>query len=456
MSHPIAPSIDILVRWGDFALENVELSPPRSFFLGDGSRKGQEVDFTLPDGSLDASRTALIEVDGDTAVVCVPEGARAVRWGRSGASGVEPMGDRRMPLGDETVDVLWGDLVFSLRRSEKAAPCPRAKLDADRRGIAFFSAATLMVASVLGAVAYFTPPLGLTDDEASERDRLYLMQQYLDASAEREERLDNGSDGSTPGAPAAPREAARGQEGAMGSPKAVARNKRASGAAPGQIRPATSRAEDLRLAQNFGVIGILSSGALGATLAPWSDPGAGPKMGDGVLFGDEIGESMGIHGLGPIGIGEGGGGFADQIGLDHVGTCAGSICTDGMGRYGMSHGRLGRNHVASAPRVTMATPVASGSLPPDVIQRIVRQSFGRFRGCYEEGLRGNPTLEGRITTRFVIGRDGSVATVQSGGTDLPDPRVVSCVLRTYSGLTFPPPKDGIVTVSYPLVFSPAA
>ena len=102
------------------------------------------------------------------------------------------------------------------------------------------------------------------------------------------------------------------------------------------------------------------------------------------------------------------------------------------------------------------TVVDGGSLPPEVIQRVVRQSFGRFRGCYEDGLRTNPTLEGRVTARFVIARDGSVATVQSGGTDLPDPRVVSCVLRAYSSLTFPSPKNGIVRVTYPLAFSPAA
>ena len=86
----------------------------------------------------------------------------------------------------------------------------------------------------------------------------------------------------------------------------------------------------------------------------------------------------------------------------------------------------------------------------------MRQSFGLFRGCYEAGLRVNPTLEGRVTARFVIARDGSVATVQSGGADLPDPGVVSCVLRAYRSLSFPAPKDGIVTVTYPLTFTPAA
>jgi outer membrane biosynthesis protein TonB len=86
----------------------------------------------------------------------------------------------------------------------------------------------------------------------------------------------------------------------------------------------------------------------------------------------------------------------------------------------------------------------------------VRQSFGRFRGCYEEGLRSNPNLEGRVTARFVIARDGSVASVQSGGSDLPDAKVVACVLRNYQALSFPSPGDGVVTVTYPLMFSPSA
>src|SRR5262249_37300578 len=35
----------------------------------------------------------------------------------------------------------------------------------------------------------------------------------------------------------------------------------------------------------------------------------------------------------------------------------------------------------------------TGNLPPEVVQRIVRQNFGRFRLCYENGLRNNPTLQ---------------------------------------------------------------
>jgi len=80
----------------------------------------------------------------------------------------------------------------------------------------------------------------------------------------------------------------------------------------------------------------------------------------------------------------------------------------------------------------------TGHLPPDVIQRIVRQNFGRFRQCYEIGLRDNPNLEGRVVARFVIGRDGAVSNVSSGG-DLPDAQVRSCVASAFYGLSFPRP-----------------
>ncbi len=108
----------------------------------------------------------------------------------------------------------------------------------------------------------------------------------------------------------------------------------------------------------------------------------------------------------------------------------------------------------SPPKIKMGSVQVSGRLPPEVIQRIVRQNFGRFRLCYENGLRSNPKLEGKVSVRFVIGRDGSVSNVGNGGSDLPDGGVVSCVVRAFYGLSFPQPEGGIVTVTYPILFKP--
>ena len=96
----------------------------------------------------------------------------------------------------------------------------------------------------------------------------------------------------------------------------------------------------------------------------------------------------------------------------------------------------------------------NGRLPPEVIQRIVRQSFGRFRLCYENGLRTSPELSGRVTVKFVIDRSGAVSTAADGGSDLPDPKVIDCIVRGFGNLLFPQPEGGIVTVIYPILFTP--
>jgi hypothetical protein len=106
-------------------------------------------------------------------------------------------------------------------------------------------------------------------------------------------------------------------------------------------------------------------------------------------------------------------------------------------------------------------------LPPEEIQRRVRANFGAMRECYEDGLRRRPDLAGEVVTKFVIDREGHVAeassveTADQGGfqgnggvTTMPDRLVVDCVRDAYMPLTFPKPEGGIVTVVYPLVFSP--
>ena len=53
----------------------------------------------------------------------------------------------------------------------------------------------------------------------------------------------------------------------------------------------------------------------------------------------------------------------------------------------------------------MGATSVSGRLPPEVIQRIVRQNFGRFRLCYENGLRSNPNLR---VSKPTIGKIGTL------------------------------------------------
>jgi Ca-activated chloride channel family protein len=127
----------------------------------------------------------------------------------------------------------------------------------------------------------------------------------------------------------------------------------------------------------------------------------------------------------------------------------------GMGNgIGSGKGRLGGDHGIDLPNLREGTTTVNGRLPSEVISRIVRQNFGRFRLCYENGLRGNPALQGRIAARFVIDASGAVTTTSDGGSDLPDATVVACVLRGFGNLSFPQPEGGTVTVVYPITFAP--
>jgi hypothetical protein len=173
------------------------------------------------------------------------------------------------------------------------------------------------------------------------------------------------------------------------------------------------------------------------------------------MWGDELGDAGGIGGLGLSGLGEGGGGRGEGIGLGMIGALGhGAGTGDGQG-MGVGHGRLRGSHNTRPPsRMRIGSTQVSGRLPPEVIQRIVRQNYGRFRMCYEQGLARNPNLEGRVEVRFVIDRQGSVSNVQNGASDLPDSAVSSCIISAYYGLSFPQPEGGIVTVTYPIMFQP--
>lgn len=107
-----------------------------------------------------------------------------------------------------------------------------------------------------------------------------------------------------------------------------------------------------------------------------------------------------------------------------------------------------------SPSLRQGSTQVNGRLPPEVIQRIVRQNFGRFRLCYENGLRTAPTLAGTISVKFVIDRTGAVTSTADSGSDLPDKAVVQCVVSAFGNLSFPQPEGGIVTVVYPIEFHP--
>ncbi|HLM72792.1 MAG TPA: AgmX/PglI C-terminal domain-containing protein [Polyangiaceae bacterium] len=106
----------------------------------------------------------------------------------------------------------------------------------------------------------------------------------------------------------------------------------------------------------------------------------------------------------------------------------------------------------------------TGRIEPNEVRKVVRANFDKFTACYQEGLKRDPKLAGRVAVQFVIEPDGTVSEASSVAappskagagaqelvTTLNDKKVVGCVLDAYRKLVFPKPQGGRVPVVYPI------
>lgn len=474
-----ARAVEVVIRWGATTLHVAHLTPPRAFFVGESADKAHPCDFTLPAEKLGGARMPLLLTgEGGQVRLVVPANARGTvtlagqatrqvsEMIASAAACAELAGAVEIPLPEGSkADLEIGDLNFAIS-TVHAGRAVGGRFRLDSRGLPYHALSLLLHVGLLAATAVFMPSLAMADQDGISEEQRYLIQTKLDGIAEREpEQKKDESTADSKGPSGGTGSEAKGESGKMGSQSSSATNGRYGLLGPkdnADVRP--SRQQALRDAAEFGMIGLLNSGLGGdpnAVTVAWGGDvtsGRDPKNALGNMWGQTIDEAGGAGGLGLSGIGEGGDGKYNGIGLGRIGTVgSGNGLGDGQEfGNGHSHGLLQGTHVAKAPGlVRVGIPITSGRLPPEVIQRTVRQNFGRFKFCYETGLRNNPNLAGRVAVRFIINHDGSVSSAQNGGSDLPDAAVVSCVTRAFFGLSFPQPENGIVTVTYPIVFSPA-
>nr|WP_255216775.1 AgmX/PglI C-terminal domain-containing protein [Pseudenhygromyxa sp. WMMC2535] len=97
-----------------------------------------------------------------------------------------------------------------------------------------------------------------------------------------------------------------------------------------------------------------------------------------------------------------------------------------------------------------------GELEREVIRKIVAAHISEVRFCYNEGLKDDPELAGRVSVDFVVGEDGEVETAELGEeTDVGDRRVTHCIVEAIERWRFPAPKGGgEVEIQYPFVLLP--
>ncbi len=120
------------------------------------------------------------------------------------------------------------------------------------------------------------------------------------------------------------------------------------------------------------------------------------------------------------------------------------------GLTGMGGGRS----KTPSPSLNEGSVLVSRGLPQEVVRRIVRQNFGRFRQCYEAGLRKDPDLAGVVTVAFDIDGSGAVVSKADRGSHMKDKAVIACVVRAFDNFTFPKHESGLVHVIYPIAFAP--
>ena len=449
-------AIEVKASWGHQILSVSHLEPGTAFAIGEGT------DLAVP--SI-VGRHALVE----NGYLHVPANAVASLGAESW------QGPQSIALPSEgRIVVVMGDFTFEVATVRKGRVA-KASLLASLAGGAtgFVGLSFLAHAAIVASMAMFMPKMGPDDAEALDRQHMMDMRAMIDAAAEREKeqtKQDNevaSTDSQGGGQQGALQ---KGEAGAAGQDKPV--TKPGHMTIKGDAHSMSMAKSDIEAAREFGMIELLGNNpvvGLNGPSNPWGTTltGSDSTTTAGDLWSNDIGDAFGT-GVGLSGNGLGGGGKGDVIGvgpggLGGLGHCLTGNCppgvggVDGAGPGGMGHGGrlLGGVHNPKPPVVRDVVSTVNGQIPRDVIQRIVRLNFGRFRLCYENGLRSNPSLTGVVKTKFVIDRNGAVSQSMDGGSDMPDQAVVSCVVRSFGNLSFPTANgQGITTVIYPVAFSP--
>jgi hypothetical protein len=475
-------TVEVMVMWGTNVLNVAHLTPPRSYYVGEEFVGKVGVDFFIPSETLGTTRAPIVVSRGvgaslvilprSTGTVDIP-GQGKVSFADLIASGrarpsTELSGAHEydLPAGAKArMELESSGLAFQVSAVNAGKPMPTGFFsNTEPAAFVYTGLSFLLHMGFIAIFAFFMPNMGGDKDDPYDSDRNLYLQKMLNASAEREQEqrdTDQKPEDKADNKEGGTGTRAKGEEGSMGNPNTKAVNNRYGVQGP-KDNPDPHLAKQAAMAEaaQFGMIGLIATmggGDPNAPTAPWGREdslGADEKSARGNMFGDNIGDAFGAGGLGLSGVGEGGGGRGEGIGLGNFGGLGHGAGTGQGQGIGSGKGKLQGGHTVKAPKIREGATSVNGRLPPEVIQRIVRQNFGRFRLCYEAGLRNNPTLAGRVAVKFVIDRKGAVALTADGGSDIPDSSVVQCVVRGFGNLSFPEPEGGMVTVVYPIMFAP--
>ena len=435
--------------------------------------------FVLPAEKLGTTRLAVVTPTGAGMAAVIPQGSRGrvvikdqtLSLEQARAQGMlqpssEAPGAEQFPLTEGSKAVVeYNGFTFQSSVAAKGKKVAGA-LASTARGLSTLGAYWVPCVLAIGGIYWalrMAPGDSLDPDDAQldKSTAAYMLQLQKNASSQEvPEQEDPSPQQNNQDKSGGTGTRHKGAEGMMGSPSSQATGGYYQIQGPPdtqEVKIARTRA--LIESGNYGAIGALTAvfgSTANAPIAFDSESdvtiGRDPNNFNGNLMGDHPGDSFGFGGLGMSGTGPGGGGWGDGIGLGTVGGFGhGGGTGTGMG-YGGGSGRMGQGRKPKTVKMIEAGTDIQGRLPPDVIKRIVRANYPRFRACYESGLKRDPGLKGTVSVMFIIDTSGAVESASSAGGTLTDGSVVSCVVGVYRTLSFPEPEGGKVRVTYPIDF----
>lgn len=130
---------------------------------------------------------------------------------------------------------------------------------------------------------------------------------------------------------------------------------------------------------------------------------------------------------------------------------AGGYGTRGSGGGKAGYGKISMVGGTSATSLPLNEEVTvEGGLDQDQIIAVINRNKGQITYCYEQGLRAQPTIGGRVAVSFIIGPNGKISKANVAESSLGSRTVENCMIARMKTWQFPRPVGAVnVDVLYP-------
>ncbi len=209
-------------------------------------------------------------------------------------------------------------------------------------------------------------------------------------------------------------------------------------------RKAARAAAVAKAVQSKGLLKVLGALGPGTGQGAVADVfGAGGGMGD---------VASALSGAGGVAVATDPGAAGGRKGGGQGGAASiGNLATTGGGK--VAYGAKTEVRVSGSVAAEEAE-VDSADIDQQKLGTFVRARMGLIKACYENALKRNPGLKGKISVRFTILETGGLADVAAAVNSMGSPEVAACIVNTMRSWRTQFRPSGPVTVEYPFVFSP--